>query len=289
MGWLGQKLKDSRTDSDSAMTDLLAHADIDTLIGIPSWQGGLEPDTQQCLDHLCQYNLLNGNKVSLSKSTGSLIAENRNKVIEVALEVGARYVLFIDTDMVFPKEAIQRMQLHRKPIVSATAFVKSPPYMPNMYKRVSVNGWVPIREWERGKLLQVDCIGGAFMLVEASVFKRMPGPWFAQPAMIQHILWEELRLLFAHNPNDEQILKAARNLYEQHGDSNKNTLGEDYYFSELCRRSDVPIYVDTDMMIGHIGKYLFGYRDFVEQEKSGALVKYKDFDKMMEQANADSK
>lgn len=280
MGYLSQKMKASRKASDSAITDLLSNSRIDTLIGLPSWQGGLEPDTQQCLDHMCQYNIIAGNKVSLSKSTGSLIAENRNRIIEIAIEIDARYVLFIDTDMVFPKDAIQRMQMHGKPVVSAVAFVKSPPYMPNMYKKVALDGWTPIREWKDGELMAVDCVGGAFMLCEVSALKRIHPPWFAQPPMRIHIVWEELEKLFAKNPDDEQILKNARELYDKLSYA-RGTIGEDYYFSEMLRRANIPLYVDTSLKIGHIGKYTFSNNDFVEQKESGAFVRYRDLDKLM--------
>ena len=40
------------------------------------------------------------------------------------------------------------------------------------------------------------------------------------------------------------------------------------------RRSNVPIHVDTGMKIGHIGKYVFKYDDFLAQLESGALDEY---------------
>lgn len=288
MGYLSQLAKQFRTDTDSKMTDLSrltsGEMQVDTVIGLPSWQGGLEPDTQTCLDKLVHRNIVIGNNVRLIKSTGSLIAHNRNEIVKASLEVGAKYVLFIDTDMIFAEDALQRMQAHMMRVMSALAFVKSPPYLPNMYNRIRPNGWAPLKEWKDGEVVRVDCVGGAFLLVETDVFRRIKPPWFAQPPMIQHLLWENMERIWNTKDDRKEICEDILSIYRNY-QNDDGVIGEDYYFSELLRRAGIPLYVDTGMQIGHIGKYPFSYHDFAAQVKSGALDKFMDLDKVGEDAD----
>ena len=284
MPYISQLIKKFKSDTDSQMTQLSemtsGQMQIDTLIGLPSWKGGLEPDTQTCLDKLVHHNIVIGNNVRLIKSTGSLIAHNRNEIIKAALDVNSKYVLFIDTDMVFAEDSIQRMQAHMMSVVSALAFVKSPPYLPNMYRQVMPNGWVPIREWKDGEVMKVDCVGGAFLLVETNVFRRLSQPWFAQPPMIQHLLWENIQRIWNTKDDREQICDDILKLYREY-QNDDGVIGEDYYFSELLRRAEISIFVDTGMQIGHVGEYAFSYHDFAAQVKSGALDKYMDLESVV--------
>lgn len=284
MSFLAQLKKKHKHDPDNSLADLSSvtsdNTEYDTVVGLPSWQGGLEPDTQSCLDKMFRRNVMIGNKIAHIKATSSLIAHNRNEVIRTALKLKSRYVLFIDTDMVFPEDLIQRMQIHRVPVVSALAFTKSFPYGPNMYKRVMENGWSPIMEWDDGELLKVDCVGGACLLVETDVFRKIPGPWFAQPEMRAHIAWGELKRLFDTKDDPLEVVEAARKLYREY-QHDEGVLGEDYYFSELLRRAGVPVYVDTALKIGHIGKYMYAYEDFAAQMKAGKLDKFVDLGKVV--------
>jgi glycosyltransferase involved in cell wall biosynthesis len=278
MGFLRQLVREfegNKGESDHILTNLVEAPQIETLIGIPSWAGSVEPDTQQCLDHLIHYNLQAKRKIIVRKPTSSLIGENRNLCIKEAIEKGAEYVLFIDTDMIFPPDAIQRLQMHNKPIVSAVAVTKGYPYKPNLYKKISDVGWTPIiRGLAGGHLLKVDCVGGAFMLIRVKDIKDIPPPWFAQPPVLQHVIWDEVRRLWdEQGVNQKEVCEKIVNLYRMHR-KQEASLGEDYYFSEVLRRHDVPIYVDTGLKIGHIGKYIFKYEDFAAQLESGALDKH---------------
>lgn len=250
--------------------EILQHGGIDTLVGTPSHKGSLDPETQDCIDQLWSYNVQNGNPIQFNRTMGSIIGENRNNVLKNAIKAKAKYVLFVDSDMIFPKDAIQRMQIHGKPIISGLAFTKTIPYAANMYRKVSESGWIPISKFKRGHLLQVDCVGGAFMLVEVDAIKDIKPPWFAAPPMKQHVVWEELEKLFTTTEDREKIIERATDLYRT-AQNLRSSLGEDYYFCELLRQAGVPIYVDTSLQIGHMGRYMFGYADFAAQLEAGAF------------------
>jgi hypothetical protein len=242
--------------------------DIDVLIGIPSWNGGIEPDTQICLDKLFYHNVSSGTFIPIMKSTGSLIADNRNRIIEEAFRLKAKYVLLLDTDMLFPPSAIERMKAHGKPIVSGLAHSKAHPYAPNMYKFAEPSVWTPIVEWDDGELLKVGCVGGAFMLIELAAIAHLQKPYFAQPPVHDHYVWLAVKDAMQRAGDPTQAFKDAVALY---ADSRglPLVLGEDYYFCDMLRRADIPIYVDTSIKLGHVGKWVFSYYEFDQARKAG--------------------
>lgn len=263
---LGQ-IDQAKDGSDSKVSEIVKGR-IDTLIGIPSWQGGIDPETQICLDKLLYHNIKNGNVVTIKKCFGSIISENRNNIIRAALEIEAKYILFLDTDMVFPADAVQLMRAHNKPIVSAMAFAKTYPYVPNMYHRKDRTTWKPVVAFDGLDLLEVDCIGGAFMLVDVDVFRRINPPWFASPTARQYLLWEILEQLFTTERDHKEIIEEATDLYRVI-ENEEAILGEDYYFSMKLGQADIPIHVDLNLKIGHMGRYMFSYDDFCYAGEGG--------------------
>ena len=270
-------------DSDNPLTELV-NKKVDTVIGMPSWQGGVEPDTQICLDKMIHFNVLNGNRVSNCKSSSSIIAENRNNIVRAAIRADAEYVLFMDTDMVFPHSAIQLMQKWNKPVVSALAFAKSSPFNPNMYDRVNAGGWTPIRGWKSrlngdGPLLKVDCIGGAFILAKVSALKKIRPPWFASPSIMEHLIAQEADKLVNSKASDEVIVSRIKDIMKEWRDfglkdGEQSILGEDYYFSEKCRLAHIPIHVDTSIKLGHMGKFCYSHASFEAAAEQGVFKKH---------------
>lgn len=60
----------------------------------------------------------------------SIVAEARNRCVELAREHGAGHLLFLDSDMVFPRTTLQRLMAHGKDIVGATYPKRVPPHPP---------------------------------------------------------------------------------------------------------------------------------------------------------------
>ena len=58
----------------------------------------------------------------------SIVAIARNNGVERAQELGADFVLFLDSDMVFPRTTLHRLLLTGKDIVGATYAKRVPPY-----------------------------------------------------------------------------------------------------------------------------------------------------------------
>ena len=60
-----------------------------------------------------------GAKLWLFTSQGTLIANQRQELVFEALQAGCSHILFLDTDMRFPKDTLDRLLAHDEPIVAA--------------------------------------------------------------------------------------------------------------------------------------------------------------------------
>ena len=172
---------------------------------------------------------------------GTLIFDQREKLAREALNDGCDYILWIDADMRFPKDTIQRLIAHNKDIVGVNATTRSIPVKAtakNLHADMEarVNTWLPVSSKGKIGLEKVTAIGCGVMMVKAEVFKKTPQPWF----------WFEML------PGDK-------------------LLGEDVYFCVKAYDAGFDTWVDHAMSneIGHIGKYTFGWHD-IELEEHGS-------------------
>ena len=115
----------------------------------------------------------------------SLPGTAREACIDAALASGADYLLFYDDDMMFDCSIFFKLLRHEKPVVGALAFTARPPITPVIYKFTEgPQGGVinnPVLNYERDALQKVDAIGFGVVLIQGSVFRRMPKPWFSNP------------------------------------------------------------------------------------------------------------
>ena len=112
---------------------------------------------------------------SLANTISSRIAFNRNMLVTLAREQGATHILFIDADMTFPNNALDRLVAHGKDIVGATAARRK--------GRTDAVGNTldggPLHFDE--PLVRMELLGLPFMLIDLKVFEKLRAPWFAEP------------------------------------------------------------------------------------------------------------
>jgi hypothetical protein len=146
---------------------------------------------------------------------------NRCVLVTRAREWGADYVLFCDTDMTFPDDALLRLLAADQPIVGCN-YVRRGDARPIGAKV----GQSAEEEWERfGAASGVEraaYLGLGLALISAAIFDRLERPWFRTTI----------------------------------GDDGVVTLGEDGYFFDACRRAGVPVFVENDLSrdVGHIAE-----------------------------------
>lgn len=142
-----------------------------------------------CRDHVCTgftfdlaklvgFHAAAGMSLGLYHSPGTLIADQRVKLAKKAIEEGATDILWIDADMRFPKDALQRLLTHGKTIVAANYVTRGLPIMP-IARRLTDGQWLHVPTLKDSKGLEhVTAAGMGLMLTSAKVFRDLDDPWF---------------------------------------------------------------------------------------------------------------
>jgi hypothetical protein len=144
----------------------------------------------------------------------------REMVLKAALKHEATHLLWLDSDMGFPPDTVQRLLVHDQAVVAANCVMKVPQPI-----------FTAIRDGQRIEtgpdstgLEVVDTVGCAVMLLRLDAVADLPRP------------------IFAHGLNDDG------------GD-----IGEDLMLCHALRRAGHAIYIDHDLSkeIAHIGSYAY--------------------------------
>lgn len=124
-------------------------------------------------------------RIALSVSLGSVIADKRNKLAKMAIEGNYDYLFFVDSDVQFPHDTLEKLLKLDKDIVGAMYFRTYHPYEPNLTEKVKVKGrtllLVP-QKWDREKPFPCWSVGTGTMLIKTKVLKalqeKLEGQWF---------------------------------------------------------------------------------------------------------------
>lgn len=101
----------------------------------------------------------------------------RNTAVERMMEMGFRWLFFLDDDVIPPPDVIPRLKAHGQDIVSGIYWRRQPPLLPVML-RETPQGAMHIAEWQPGALIEADLVGAGCLLIHRRVLERMPKPWF---------------------------------------------------------------------------------------------------------------
>jgi glycosyltransferase involved in cell wall biosynthesis len=174
--------------------------------------------------HLVQNARAAGYRISMVNSKFSIITEARNLCVLAALDAKADWIVFLDSDMVFPPDTIKRLMAHGQPIVGGTYPRKN---WPLGFIGTRLDG-AEFSLADRG-LVKAARLPTGCLLIRASVFSALKKPYFR----------------CGYNETAGMVL------------------GEDYWFSDRVRELDFPIWCDMDLAreIEHIGSHRFNLRE----------------------------
>ncbi len=184
------------------------------------------------------YSLIEpGVKFSISMNSGTLIADQRQKLMSKALADGFEYVLFLDSDMRFPPNIIEKLLAHNKAVVACNYSQRRLPPKPVAFydfKKIKY-----VYSVNKTGIEPVAAIGMGVMLIRLRDVANLPQPWF-------------------------QI----------HYDANvRMWCGEDMFFCDLVTKGGGEVYVDhdTSKMIRHIGTFEYMHEHTAEfmEDKDG--------------------
>jgi hypothetical protein len=172
--------------------------------------------------------------------TSSLVPEARTWLADDALEWGANYLLWIDSDHSFPEDALVRLLSHNRDMIGANYARRTRPSLPTARDDRGGPIWTTEAQAKAGEVQEVHDVGLGFCLVSVPVIQALKAtgkPLFA----------------LAMSPDY------------------KHFVGEDYYFCELVRGSGRKIHVDHALSweVGHVFRSELFNRDVIADRLSG--------------------
>ena len=192
-----------------------------TLLAIPNSRF-IEPE---CF--LSVYELEKTGEVTLYMPPSHSIDLTRNLIAKYALDEGYDYILWVDSDMTLPKDALTKLMSHDKDIVSEVYTYKQLGGTNAVAKRFiptenDVYEDIPLEEIQSHKgIMEVDGVGFGCVLTKTEIFNHIKDPWFVLT----------------------------------HG------MGEDIDFCRKAQNAGYKIYLDTEVLAGHIGKILYNIKE----------------------------
>lgn len=177
-----------------------------------------------------------GTAFNLNFINGTLIADQRTKLIEMSLKQGATHILFLDSDMRFPSNLVGKLARHDKDIIACNYATRRLPVKTVAFKDFSTLSY--IYSIDKTGLEECDAVGMGAMLIKADVFKKLAYPWFQIHYLPNARMWA----------------------------------GEDMFFCQLAKAGGYQIWIDHDTSkdVRHIGSFEFGHEHTeAEYEKLG--------------------
>ena len=157
--------------------------------------------------------------------SSTILLNQREKLIEKAKEVRSDYVLWLDSDMMFPSTTALRLLEHNKDIIACNYMKRTKGDKTVAYTDVTDwESWVPLNKVDG--LIKVEGVGMGCMLMKTNVFEVLTKPYF--------------EFTFKEDSQD--------------------WYGEDFNLLAKLRKLGYDVYIDTVLSkdIKHIGNYAFG-------------------------------
>ena len=173
----------------------------------------------------------------------SLIYKSRNDLADMAMKAGADYILWLDSDVVFPSTLMLDLMddMEGRDIVTGVYHMRRPPFRPVLWKKLKM-GIVPqdnedenFDDYPKDGIFEVDGCGFGCVMMRASIL---------QPIV------DRFHDLFAPLPG----------------------YGEDLSFCIRAKACGYKIHCDPKLQIGHKGSLIITEETFNAYRKAGGKL-----------------
>ena len=156
---------------------------------------------------------------------GVFVHQNQNNLVEMAKERNASHIFFVEHDMVFAPDTLNRLLEHNKDIVAASYSGRALPREPLVYQQNPINKEIYQMSYDRwpDKLFKAYGIPTGCTLIKISVFDKLEKPYFF------------------YKYNKEGVMESS----------------QDIYFSKKANEAGLECWVDPTIEINHIGDFLY--------------------------------
>lgn len=163
---------------------------------------------------------------------GSSIVPARNKVAALFLEHAMKptHLLFVDDDMIFGADAVEKLLLDHKDVVMGNCFTRKYPCTPayGHFDKETKGKSAPFTAYEKNALQPVEYVGMALTLISRRALEAV----------------------------------GEKPFREIHYDETNIDMSEDISFCRRALDKGIVPWVDTRVQVGHIGEHVFDERDF---------------------------
>lgn len=155
---------------------------------------------------------------------GYTVAENRNYCVVKALNNNSDYILFIDDDMTFEPDLLDRLIANDKDIVGVAFHPRTD--MQDRLKWLDETHYISLEkntDPKYKKTFECHATGTGIILIKCEVFRKVPRPWF---------------------------------MFEYY-ETGQVKLGEDWFWCRAAKKAGYKIYTDPEIKVGHVGEKQF--------------------------------
>jgi hypothetical protein len=118
-----------------------------------------------------------GIDVHLFFDASTILINQRETLISQAIAVKSEWVLWLDSDMMFPPTTLLRLLAHNQDIVACNYMKRSFPFKSVAFLDTNDwESWIPIQPDD--ELVSVEAIGMGCVLMKTSIFKHLSRPYF---------------------------------------------------------------------------------------------------------------
>jgi len=177
------------------------------------------------LTNLVKTSVQMGIDVNIFFNASTILINQREQLIDQATQIKSEWVLWLDSDMVFPSTTLLRLLSHNQNIVACNYMKRSHPFKTVAFTDIkNWESWVPLQTQD--ELMTVEAIGMGCVLMKTSLFSQLPKPFFEYT----------------------------------YDNETKDWVGEDFTLFKKFNNLGYEVKVDTNLSneIYHIGSYAFG-------------------------------
>jgi hypothetical protein len=195
------------------------------LIGVPC-KDMMYSHFAYCLQEIVEYHSKRNIETIVEFNMGTLIGSQRERIADRALELGVTHILWLDSDMMFPRTICETLLSHNLDFVACNYATRSLPRRSVAYSEIG--NWDSYLGKDEIGLIAAEGVGLGCALLKVSILSDIPKPWFP--------------ITYNTETNDY--------------------LGEDFNFCQKISYFGYPIAIDCDASreVYHIGSVAFEWK-----------------------------
>jgi hypothetical protein len=189
------------------------------LIGTTCYRTILVRTAQTIIDTLKKYP-----NTEHAFQNGVFVHENMNNLVKLAQEKNASHIFFVEHDMVFEPDTLERLLEQDKDIISANYNFRCLPLQPMIYQK-GVDGELYRMTYAIWPKETFKCYGvpTGCALIKMNVFDKIKPPYF----------------------------------FFEHKEDGGIAMSQDIYFCKKANEAGLEVWCDPKVLVGHIGDYTF--------------------------------